>query len=423
MWIPDSVEHIEAAIARGDLDETPSFDVKRELPPTPKTNATVAIDIAAMTTAGGTILIGVGEDADKRPTVRNPIRLAGAAERIAQIVQTSIAEVPQVLFRPYPLPSDASLGFLLVIVPPSPRAPHQVIVGDDRRFYGRGAKGNRRLPEQELALLYARRERLQVDLDARLEEVVRTTPYRSGDDDYGHIYAFVQPVPPDQSIWDAATVRAGGVGALQEQLSRATREVIVQAGVGGSFGGHHYWFPVGAEAMRMAQMAEDPPRDDLIDALCDITLNFDGRAVLFSGGVVRRVIEGAGDTTGQRYIYEDQMVGNLAALLAFAGALFGTAAYYGAVDVGVLVTNLAGALSIGWGEVNARRYSHPLLMWRDAPAFNGGSFNRKLRLASSTELEDPGSVATSLLRRLLTATTGSDAYDPLGTNPEAGTPR
>jgi hypothetical protein len=225
MWIPNGVEDIEAAIARGDLEETAIFDGKRDLPANPKQNSSVAIDVAAMSTAGGVLLYGVGEDENKRLTVRSPIDLAGADDRIAQIVQTSIAQVPTIQVRKYELPDDPAKGYLLVIVPPSPRAPHQVIVGDDRRFYGRGAKGNRRLGEHEVALLYARRQQQEVDLNARLSEVIRTSPYAPESPDDGCVYAFAQPVPPDQGLWESAAQHAGSRGALQEQIADAARRV------------------------------------------------------------------------------------------------------------------------------------------------------------------------------------------------------
>jgi hypothetical protein len=90
-----------------------------------------------MTTDGGVLLYGVAEDEDKRATIPRPIELAGAAERVDQIVQTSIAEAPYIDVRPYPTEDDATVGYLLVIVPQSVRAPHQVTVNSDLRFYGR----------------------------------------------------------------------------------------------------------------------------------------------------------------------------------------------------------------------------------------------------------------------------------------------
>lgn len=110
MWVPRDVEEIEAAIARGDLEETSSFDGKADLPATPKKNIDLAVDIAAMSTEGGTLLYGVDEDEHKRLTKRSPIVLAGADERIAQIVQTSITEVPHIECRPFRLPDHPSRG-------------------------------------------------------------------------------------------------------------------------------------------------------------------------------------------------------------------------------------------------------------------------------------------------------------------------
>ena len=176
MWVPGNLDEIERAVESGTLEETSSFDAKRELPRSSSSgNTSIAVDVAAMSTAGGSILYGVGEDANERLTVRNPISLTGAADRIAQVVQTSISEVPHVDFRSYALPDDPASGYLLVVVPPSPRAPHQVTVGDDRRFYGRGARGNRRLSEQEVALLYAQRQSREVDREARLGKSSRAS--------------------------------------------------------------------------------------------------------------------------------------------------------------------------------------------------------------------------------------------------------
>jgi hypothetical protein len=157
MWVPRDAAEIEQAAQSGWLEETPSFDAKRELPSTPKKNANVAEDVAAMSTDGGVLLYGIAEDEHGRPNMPQPIPLAGAADRIGQIVATSISEVPYIDVREYPCPDEPSKGYLLVIVPQSARAPHQVTVGGDLRFYGRGAKGNRRLTEGEVARLYQRR--------------------------------------------------------------------------------------------------------------------------------------------------------------------------------------------------------------------------------------------------------------------------
>jgi hypothetical protein len=50
------------------------------------------------------------------------------------------------------------LGYLVVIIPASPRAPHMVTLEGENRYYGRGATGNRILNQGDVARLYQRRE-------------------------------------------------------------------------------------------------------------------------------------------------------------------------------------------------------------------------------------------------------------------------
>jgi hypothetical protein len=137
MWIPSDVSDVEDAVRNGRVVETEAFDAKAALPATAKKNVNLAVDVAAMSTDGGALLYGVGEDDDEQPTILHPIDLAGAAERVSGIVSTSITEVPYYFTREYRCADDPSKGYLLVVVPQSSRAPHQVIVGGEYRFYGR----------------------------------------------------------------------------------------------------------------------------------------------------------------------------------------------------------------------------------------------------------------------------------------------
>jgi hypothetical protein len=166
MWIPTSEQEILLAIDTGDLIETATFDAKASLPAKGKD---LAIDVAAMATDGGSLLYGLGEDENDRPTVPQPFKLAGARERVDQIVRTSISEPPAIEVYSIPTDDDPSLGYLVVHVPASPRAPHMVTVGKDHRYYGRGATGNAPLTEGEVARLYERRQRWEVDRDDLLD--------------------------------------------------------------------------------------------------------------------------------------------------------------------------------------------------------------------------------------------------------------
>src|SRR5688500_12553368 len=105
MWVPKSASEIEAAARANELPETPSFDAKADLPQ-PNRNADLAVDVAAMTTDGGVLLYGVAEDENERPTIPNPITLAGTGDRIGQIISTSIAEVPYVKVDEFPCDDD-----------------------------------------------------------------------------------------------------------------------------------------------------------------------------------------------------------------------------------------------------------------------------------------------------------------------------
>jgi hypothetical protein len=70
-----------------------TFDAKATLPAKGKSKD-LAIDVAAMANDGGTLLYGVGEDEQRRPTDPKPFELTGAKERVDQIVRTSISEPP-----------------------------------------------------------------------------------------------------------------------------------------------------------------------------------------------------------------------------------------------------------------------------------------------------------------------------------------
>ena len=120
MWIPKTEEEIVVMVTSGTLRETETFDAKRELP---KNSKELAKDVAAMATEGGVLLYGVDEDDQGRPTILAPISLAGARERVDHIVSSGIAEAPYISVNPIETAVDRSKGYLVVVVPRSPRAP------------------------------------------------------------------------------------------------------------------------------------------------------------------------------------------------------------------------------------------------------------------------------------------------------------
>lgn len=111
-----------------------------------------------MANEGGVLLYGIGEDEYKRLTVDAPIELKGAGERVSSIVFTTISPPPQIEILPFERADMPGFGYLAVVVPLSPHAPHMVTVDKDHRFYGRSTLGNVPLTEGTVAQFYARRQ-------------------------------------------------------------------------------------------------------------------------------------------------------------------------------------------------------------------------------------------------------------------------
>ena len=171
MWIPKNEQDILTATANGSLEETLTFDAKKELPPK---NSEIAKDASAMAnTAGGVILFGIEEDASGRPTIPTPFELKGEREKLDNIIRTSVSEVPSYTISAIESQADATKGYLVLVIPPSERAPHMVIVKGERRYYGRGETGNYVLSEPEVARLYERREITKTSILPLLERITK----------------------------------------------------------------------------------------------------------------------------------------------------------------------------------------------------------------------------------------------------------
>lgn len=398
MWIPDNAAHIEAAAVVGDLPETSSFDAKRELPASAKKNADLAADVAAMATDGGVLLYGLAEDEHGRPTIPAAFPLVGAADRIGQIVATSIAEVPYIDVREYPRADEPSTGYIAVIVPKSARAPHQVTVGGDLRYYGRGAKGNRPLTEGEVARLYERRQSWAVDREGVLANVIAHAPIPPHDG-LGYVHAFARPVTPDQEMFERAAKVLGGTGEMHNRLLGAAHSTTLRGQYGPSLEGATYYARRGADEWRLSNVSEqDTDLNDprFIEGSVILGMNIDGRGQLFCG---RAAAAHLGD--GKPLIIEVVIAGNVEAFFAVMGVVYEAAGYHGHIDVGVALTGIHGAQS----ERRNRGFGGGRF------AYSASAFTRTDRI-SAAELGAPADVAHGLLRHFYAATTGIDGYNP-----------
>lgn len=389
VWLPDSAEDIERLAREGSLEETHHFDAK-ELP---GRNPDVAVDVCAMTPDGGTLLYGVGEDDHGRPSRPAPFELDGMRERIDQIVATSILEPPTIVVTERPLSDDPSRGYLVVNVPQSARAPHQVVVGGDLRFYGRGATGNRRLTEPEVAALYARRKQWEVDRDRLLADVVSAPPVT--DAGAAFIHAVARPVASDAGMLRRAL--GDDEMVLRNSLVRAANTFHVRADSDSGVAQLRQlrnWQLHGAEGMTIGDLLTELG----IRYVLRMTIDHDGHAVLF--GCAGFTDEHA------KLLFVDTAAANLGNFLASAGALYEVGQYLGTIDVGVALTGMSGAIRAG---------EDPQL----AQPFPQDDYRETDRVLVAELRDQPGALAERLLRRLLGATVAFD-YSPWVPSGRAG---
>lgn len=378
----------------GRLEETSSFDGKRELP-TKRRNIDIAIDIAAMSTEGGSLIYGIDEDQDERLTRLAPIVLAGASDRISQVVATSVSEVPRIEIREHPRPSDPETGYVSVLVPQSARAPHQVTVGDDKRFYGRAAKGNRRLGEAEVARLYRRRIDWEQDGDALLAAAIEESRFLPHVD-LGYAHGFVRPVAPDRRIYAEAVRAAGGASELRQNLRASADDVSGRRPI--PSGAALNWRRRGADEWLFSTLPDADAREDpdLADQALDIRLNVDGRGHLFFGRA------GARANGGMIVIMEPEIASSLAMFIALLGRLYELGDFHGQVDLGLGLTNVRdGVTSQGSGWLSLR----------ERESYMADTYTRTIRLPAG-ELTRARGVAADLLLDFFEVTTREPDFDP-----------
>ncbi|MDP9351170.1 MAG: ATP-binding protein [Chloroflexota bacterium] len=345
MWIPKTEAEVRAALDSRELRETPSFDGKREIP----RSLDLATDVAAMATDGGVLLIGVDEDDQKILSVATPIELASARERVDQMVQTNISEPPRVEIRSIECDHDPSRGYLVVVVPQSPRAPHMVTTRGHNRYYGRGATGNRILTEGEVARLYERRAGWQVDREALLQAEIDSSPLALNAD-LGYLHMVIRPVAPDDRLLARAISALDPSGAdprraLYRLLSTASGDEVLPA----QFQGYpqfadarsHRWSRV-ESGYRLGVPPEYRQRtyNELQYGALEIQVDEDGTAHLLAGRAAERLPRDRGSVL---VVFENSIAAHTVRFLWLAGRLYEASGYWGSADAGLAVTGIEGA--------------------------------------------------------------------------------
>lgn len=397
MWVPEDLAALIAAAEEGVLDERHDFDAKRQLP---TSNKELAKDIAAMTTDGGSLIYGIGEDAHGCPRVPSPIELKGAAERIDQVAQSSISPTPKLRFVQLRLAEDDSRGYLLVLVPVSPEAPHQVTVGDDRRFYGRSDTGNRRLSEEEIARLYERRATRHGDREKMVDECIARSPFgEPPEGELGFLQAFVRPAVAEDDLWERAAHARGEERILLKELRDAAASAARAQWGGTDLSGAVNWRRRDADTWSLTSITSNGSEEVNPRHAVRGDLDMAGNAYLFFGGAAERI-----DRNGNSLftLFETALALTLTQFLGLAGALYTAAGFYGPVDLGMAVTGIAGSIS-----------AHSLGDLHFSGSPYGEHTARRTRRCDAADLQvDPKGVARFLTSRLFRASAGYE-FDPL----------
>jgi hypothetical protein len=350
-WTPTTEADLQQALDDGILEESHWWDAKRQLNPGPKVNKAFGQDLAAFAIDGGSLLIGLHEDKETGTFSLAPQPTVNMPERIGSIA-TSVVDPPLFVVTTV-IPSEQTgedgeaLGYLLIEVPPSARAPHQV----DGTYYGRGDKQNIRLSDAEVQRQYALRESLTHKGEALLAGEVARDPVPRAHRAGGHIYLVAEPLTAapdvatrflrDQNIqdWAYKAVSLDDLSIpwrdrdipptlqyLQRVESRSSGIAVTSPSVMGSG--------------RKVNLREDDPHFSVDDGLLDIEFHR-------SGGI--RALIGRATLKHPRYdepwVLDQQVVHYARRLVLWVTRYADAVNYRGSWLLGVHVNGLDGAAS------------------------------------------------------------------------------
>jgi hypothetical protein len=184
------------------LPETDQADWKLRLDDNKKTNADLAVDVAAFANAGGgLIVVGLAEDdgdtneAASFVGVESP---GGLVDRIDSVVRARVQ--PPVAYTACHVTGPDGTDVVLIAVEPSEAAPHAALDGTALRYPVRSGAGKGYLSEAEIADWYGRRLRRIAGQDARTAELrAAAVPAELLDDDIAWLAVTLAPARPGNS--------------------------------------------------------------------------------------------------------------------------------------------------------------------------------------------------------------------------------
>jgi hypothetical protein len=174
----------------GVLAEGSRVALTSELPIGVDAQRDLAEDLASLAVDGGVLIVGVARDLGSAWRVTG-VPIAGLAERILRVASSLVTpRVEVVLHPPFRNPADPAVGVLVVTVPRSAQAPHQV----DGRYWGRNADGRQLLTDAQIRDVILARQFDMERFESRLRSIAgNLDPVPASDRKNGHLYLLAEP--------------------------------------------------------------------------------------------------------------------------------------------------------------------------------------------------------------------------------------
>lgn len=329
-WPPRTEEQLQRAANDGLLVESHVLDLKRQLG---KDNSKTAADLAAFSVDGGVILIGVDE-ATEPPTL-HPNELKNLGERVEQIGLSTVDEPVHITTYDIESAANPALGYLVVEVPVSGRAPQMA----EGRYYERGDKTNVVLSDPAVLRWHERKIKEQTDL---IEEA----------------RAALEAAPPKANIAVIA-VPLGSRGDILMELSTSTswRNDFAQLLFRASQLGHQPTSTLG-QPIQIERHPEGlfaatdlmTENDAAWSKRAELIVAESGKLTLLSGGLIRHI---AGSSPSRRAVVETLLLGHIKLIVHLTGTL-NSYGFNGSWQFAVATREMGKTTSYRWGLRVAR---------------------------------------------------------------------